>query len=438
MRRPVTLILCALLLLSTLACGSAGVGMLPGVVDQVPRWACPTPTPLPFGPDGPIKSSTVISDGTQLITDTVFYERWEQEYGQLGGPPFPAPTPYTRTGTSFGLGQLVNLGADLDLQVDAQAGPVQADGQQLYVLRSAWTNRGAPVPLQPVRQLVLSAVQQGAAVRTGAWQASDISLRAAGLLSSTAVLSTTLPRGTTAITVPVLAPAGAPQTVSVRFDPPGAVDVTSASTFVVQFTATHEALCDHPGTVAAHYRAPAQPLRAPAAPIGTPLPGVPATGVAAQIIAFAVAQADDNRPYCWGGKGWDRCTGCDRVNGCVTPSCAAQGRGEPCWDCSGLTWGAYRAAGITIRHGTSGQSTYPAVNLSQVEPGDLLLYSGAPGGPINHVMLYAGDLDGDGTGDAVQALNWPAGTIISNNILADPRWAKRLVVITRPPRGGTP
>jgi len=437
--RPVLLSLAALVLLSTLACAGAGTSMLPGVLNQVPRWACPTPTPLPYGQAGPVKAIDVLTgeDG-QVVTHTVYYDRWEQEYGNLGDPA-PAPTTYARSGTSFKLGQLVNLGDALDLQVDAAAGRLQPNGRQLYELRTTWTNRGAPVPLQPVRQVVLGAIQPASGpLRLGPWQASDEALRAAGLLSSTEVLSASLPPGTTVITVPVLAPAGQPQTVSIRFDPPGAVQIASAGSTTIQFNAGRDSHCGHPGTIAAHYSSPARPLVAPGAPIQPPPPGAPPSGTVAEIIAFARQQADQNRPYCWGGKGWDSCSGCDSTSGCVTPSCDAQGRGYPCWDCSGLMWGAYHAAGITIRHGTSGQSSYPAVALSDIQPGDLLLYSGSPGGrTINHVMLYAGDLDGDGQGDALQAQNWPTGTITTRSILTHPYWSKRLVLITRPPRGGT-
>jgi cell wall-associated NlpC family hydrolase len=436
--RPVLLALATLLLASTLACGQGGnVGLLTGVVDQVPRWACPTPTPLPYGEAGPIKGTEVLSEGGQLITHTLRFERWEREYGDQGGPPFPAPTPYTRSGTSFALGQLVNLRETLDLEVAARTGAVQPDGRQLFTLQTTWTNRGGPVPLQPSRQIVLAAVQPASgAVRLGPWQASDTALALAGLLHDTRVISTSLPAGTTVITVPVLAPPGAVQSVQVRFDPPGAVDVASAGAFTLQFTATHEAHCGHPGTVAAHYDAPAAPIQAPAAPIGAAPPGAAPPGTD-PIIAFALQQL--GRPYCWGGKGWDNCSGCDAINGCVTPSCAAQGQGTPCWDCSGLTWGAYRAAGITIRHGTSGQSGYTPVRLDQIQPGDLLLFSGsAKSRAINHVMLYAGDLNGDGKGDAIHAYNYPAGVLQLNSVLENQVWMKRLVVITRPPRGGTP
>lgn len=119
-----------------------------------------------------------------------------------------------------------------------------------------------------------------------------------------------------------------------------------------------------------------------------------------------------------------------------TPPCASY----PCFDCSGLTWYAYQQNGIIIGHGTSNQKTYQAVDLAQIAPGDLMLFTGGPVGSgnrfsgIRHVGLYVGDVTGDGTGDMVHAANYPDGVVIVNNVLASPYYAQRLAVVTRPPR----
>lgn len=89
--------------------------------------------------------------------------------------------------------------------------------------------------------------------------------------------------------------------------------------------------------------------------------------IAAKAVAFARAQIGD--PYVFG----------------------AAGPGS--WDCSGLTMGAYAAAGIAIGgHGVNVQyakarSRGLLVPYSQVQPGDLLFYGS---GDLYHVAIYSG------------------------------------------------
>ena len=89
--------------------------------------------------------------------------------------------------------------------------------------------------------------------------------------------------------------------------------------------------------------------------------------VAARAVAFARAQIGD--PYIFG----------------------AAGPGS--WDCSGLTMGAYAAAGIAIGgHGVNVQYATASdagllVPYSQVQPGDLLFYGS---GDLYHVAIYSG------------------------------------------------
>jgi hypothetical protein len=79
-----------LLLAVSVSCGVGGLAM-----SSAPRWACPSPTPKPWGAAGPVKLQialpTAIPVGPQSYQD-VYYEEWEQEYPDLG-PPFPSPTP---------------------------------------------------------------------------------------------------------------------------------------------------------------------------------------------------------------------------------------------------------------------------------------------------------------------------------------------------------
>ncbi|GLZ76650.1 hypothetical protein Afil01_14570 [Actinorhabdospora filicis] len=61
--------------------------------------------------------------------------------------------------------------------------------------------------------------------------------------------------------------------------------------------------------------------------------------------------------------------------------------GPNSWDCSGLTQGAWRAAGVSLSHNTNMQwNEVPHVSRSQLAPGDLVFYNN-----LNHVGIYAGN-----------------------------------------------
>ncbi len=87
-----------------------------------------------------------------------------------------------------------------------------------------------------------------------------------------------------------------------------------------------------------------------------------ATGTQAQqAVAFAYAQV--GCPYVYGGTG-------------------------PCgsgFDCSGLTQAAWASAGVQIPRTSYDQASLPAVSTSNLQPGDLLLFSGD-----SHVAIYVG------------------------------------------------
>jgi hypothetical protein len=114
-------------------------------------------------------------------------------------------------------------------------------------------------------------------------------------------------------------------------------------------------------------RADLPAVRLPRLP-ATPLPLRPPTagggdGRAARAVAFALAQ--QGKPYQWGTEG------------------------PEAYDCSGLTWAAWRAAGVTIPRTAAGQlAALPRVR-GPLEPGDLLIYrSAGPSG--RHVAMVVG------------------------------------------------
>jgi cell wall-associated NlpC family hydrolase len=106
-----------------------------------------------------------------------------------------------------------------------------------------------------------------------------------------------------------------------------------------------------------------------AAPAATPEPepepepvAPPASGRGGAAVQFALAQVGD--AYAYGGTG---------------PSA---------WDCSGLTSGAWAAAGVSIPR-TSQAQLYglPQVSPSAVQPGDIIVYYGG----ASHVGIYIGN-----------------------------------------------
>ena len=105
---------------------------------------------------------------------------------------------------------------------------------------------------------------------------------------------------------------------------------------------------------------------APAAPaIRRPAPG------AARAVAFALGQR--GKPYRWGAQG------------------------PHAFDCSGLTWAAWRAAGVAIPRTAAGQLADLSRVRGRLEPGDLLIYR-TDGPSRRHVAMVVGQ------GQMVEAL----------------------------------
>lgn len=100
------------------------------------------------------------------------------------------------------------------------------------------------------------------------------------------------------------------------------------------------------------------------APAPAPAPA-PSSGTAA-VVAFARAQVGE--PYQWAAAGPDA------------------------WDCSGLTMGAWAAAGRELPHYSVAQYEQSTpVSAADLQPGDLAFWSDGGVSGIYHVALYVGD-----------------------------------------------
>jgi len=122
-------------------------------------------------------------------------------------------------------------------------------------------------------------------------------------------------------------------------------------------------------------------------------------GSNAAATAIAYAKAQIGKPYQWGAAGPDA------------------------YDCSGLVYAAYAAAGIHIARTTyQWQQDGPVIPLSQIQPGDLLFSAGSDGTPANpgHVVLYLGG------GQVIQAPQ------TGQDVQIDPADLASVVVATRP------
>jgi cell wall-associated NlpC family hydrolase len=390
-----------------LACGSGGV-----VATRGPRWACPSPTPLPYGEAGPIKE---IITHTRPITEggdweeIIYYAEWEQEYPDAGGPPFPSPTPYALVGTSYIFGQRVEVWP-VHVQVDASAGPpvtspgVAAGSQQLYFIDITWDNHALEPFVMPYGERVrLRAVTSpsGAVLSDARWGMTSLALHLANLEPPPDLV----PPGVSQVRISVLAPPGEPETVDLLFAAnPDYLPLLPTST-TLPGTPTPTAVVAPP--------APNDELRASEAPLLTvqwsnatwvPPQAEPcadpgaltdwsgeevAWGVPAALQVAAPPGADRliqivlnqvGKPYIWGAKG------------------------PEAFDCSGLATWSYAQIGIAIPQGTAGQWPHMRpVEQHALQLGDLIFFDIEGRGRIDHVGVLAGDLDGDGRWDMVHA-----------------------------------
>jgi len=125
---------------------------------------------------------------------------------------------------------------------------------------------------------------------------------------------------------------------------------------------------------------------------------VPApASAAASAMAFAIRQV--GKPYRWGAAG------------------------PGAYDCSGLVYAAYAAAGVHIARTTyQWRQDGPRVRLAQIQPGDLLFSAGSDGTPASpgHVVMYLGG------GRIIQAPQ------TGEDVQIDPLDLAGVVVATRP------
>jgi cell wall-associated NlpC family hydrolase len=393
--------------------------------------------PRPYGPDGPVKE---VIHHTRPITEggdwdeLLYYEIWEQEYGALGGPPFPSPTPYALVGTNYTFGQRVEVWP-LHVTVDARPSTiVESEGiadasQQLYLVDIAWHNpTSSALPIDYSRVQLRGVIDpRGALISDGRWGITARALQIAAI----GTLPDSIPPGESRVTIPILAPPGTPEVVAVTFtadpsfqpDLPQPTDSTgaTATTQLPTFTPTP------PGNPAlrapgeqtitvlwsnASWRPPGAPPCGDAGALtdwqsddawGMPVPivGVAAPPGAERLVQLALNQV--GKRYVWGAKGPET------------------------FDCSGLVSWAYAQIGITIPQGTAGQ--WPGlrpVAASQALPGDLVFFDIEGRGRVDHVGMLAGDLDGDGGMDMVHAANPSLGVRVDYDFAASPYYAPRI------------
>jgi cell wall-associated NlpC family hydrolase len=113
----------------------------------------------------------------------------------------------------------------------------------------------------------------------------------------------------------------------------------------------------------------------------------PTTTQADKAVAFAYAQL--GKPYQWGATGPDS------------------------YDCSGLVMAAWASAGVTIPRDTYEQwAGLPHIPVSQMQPGDLIIYDGE-----GHVAMYVGDgyiIDAPHTGAYVERIPYDTSWYVDN------------------------
>jgi hypothetical protein len=103
-------------------------------------------------------------------------------------------------------------------------------------------------------------------------------------------------------------------------------------------------------------------LTLPEPPGGSPVVGAPSPR-AARAVAFALGQR--GKPYRWGAEG------------------------PGAYDCSGLTWAAYRHAGVAIPRTAAGQLVALPQVRGRLQPGDLVIYR-SRGPSRRHVAMVVG------------------------------------------------
>ena len=314
----------------------------------------------------------------------------------MGGPPFPAPTPYTMDGTAYQFGQRVEVWP-FHVIVEVANGPTVPSptggpDQQLYKVHLTWINHtAAPIAMDYARRVRLRSVTDpdGRIVSGATWAFTAAARVAVGSMEP----PTSIPPGDSDVTVPILGPLGTAKTVEVVFgadanyrpalgatDGPTAAAGTEVPTaapttppasptttndqlrntdpqeLVVQWNAVdlRGPSCSSPGAITDIGLSDADPVSVDAPPGD------------ARVVQIALNQI--GKPYVWGAKG------------------------PEVFDCSGLTEWSYGQIGIHIPRGTAGQwPLMTPVSEANLQPGDLIFFAFDGDGHVDHVAMNLGD-----------------------------------------------
>lgn len=408
------------LLALLLACGTqAGIA-------QGPRWACPSPVPQPYGPQGPVKAERqvcTIDPGTGLQrchTEYDYYAIWEQEYGPGGsllngqaaaqGPEFPSPTPYARLGNSYSFGQRVEL-APLHAQVQAMADTVLDSKRQVYLIEIIWKNAGQQAqPINYSQQLWLRSIirSNGTLLSNDSWGVDRQLANERNL-----ALPEAIPPGESRILAPIIAPPGRPHMVELRLpilgtqstaEPTPNTDLRPAQARILSVQWINAALigpaCDSPGAFSDWTNDDPKAIPRDA------MLNVQAPAGSSRVVELALAQV--GKRYLWGAAG------------------------PNAFDCSGLMFWSYGQIGIRIPRTTTTQ--WPGmrpVAPSEWQAGDLVYMDtreqGFRGFPqkVTHVGMLA-DLNHDGRWDLIHAVSPKLGIRLEMDVLHSPYYSKRM------------
>jgi cell wall-associated NlpC family hydrolase len=421
-----------------LACGTGSL-----TASREARWACPSPTPWPYGTAGPVKrewqecTPDPITGALVCETKREYYLEWEQEYASLGGPPFPSPTPYAIRGTTFLLGQRVEVGG-FHVTADASADPladragVAPGTQQLYFMRVTWLNHtGDPIPINYAERVRLREIRapSGARVTDARWGMNALSLELSGMSWP----PDQIPPGESSVTIPIIAPPGTPTTVEIIFDADSAYIPNLPTSTVGSGT-------------------PTTPPAPEAAPTTTPPPNLDLRDQQSQLLTVqwtdgslrgigppcddpgVTTSWEDGRSVAW-GRHVDLSIaappGASRLIQIVLNQVGKRyiwgAKGPEAFDCSGLASWSYAQIGIVIPQGSGGQwpNMHPATP-GELQPGDLVFFDIQGSGRIDHVGVLVGDLNGDGTWDMVHAASPELGVRVDYAIFESAYYAPRI------------
>lgn len=434
--RLLSLSLLCLLSSLILACGAPPMGE---ALSSGPRWACPSPTPLPYGEAGPVKESRVVATanpttGEGETTEDTYFAAWEQEYGPhgtlLGGqpatthPPFPSPTPYGRTGNTYILGQRVEV-APLHVLVTAQVGPAVDTDRQMYFVDLQWINMtSTAVPFMAGQVWLRTITRADGSQQSGeGWGVSGEQAKALGL-----TLPSVVPPGESTMRFPIVAPKGTPQVVELRMvtkpqtlstPNPSGTRTTPLPTPIAQPTPTLNTALRNPYgelLVIQWVNAPMAGPPCDSAGVLTDwseagdskaIPRDAAINVQAPPGAARVAQivmAQIGKPYVWGAAG------------------------PNAFDCSGLMLWSYAQVGIRIPRVANDQ--YRALRplpYSQSVSGALMYMDTLHGTfqTATHAAMII-DVNGDGKWDIVHALSPKYGIRADLDVFQSAYWRKQM------------